>query len=123
MNLQPRSAPLSAPSAPSAPAATTAQRDLPTLLLGAVAIALCTLLLVQIGRGPAGTPAIADLVSNNADATLLAADAGNSEDVVLILDQRAEALLLYRCANQRTVDFKGRTDLRQLFFEARKSGK
>ncbi|MGQ0628329.1 MAG: hypothetical protein ACT4PL_09560 [Phycisphaerales bacterium] len=97
------------------------RRDPFAMALAVMAAVLCGVLLLQIGRG--GERAMADLVSNNADATLLAADAGNSEDVVLVLDQRSEALLLYRCANQRTVDFKGRTDLRQLFFEARKSGK
>jgi hypothetical protein len=68
-----------------------------------------------------GTPAIADVAVAGTDHGLLASD-GGGDDVLLVLDQRNEEVLLYRPVNGRTVDFRARYLLRDLFNEARASG-
>ncbi len=65
-----------------------------------------------------GTPAIADVAVTGSDHGLLASD-GGGDDILIVLDQRNEELLLYRPMNGRTVDFRGRFTLRQLFADAR----
>jgi len=99
------------------------RRDRGSWVLLALAMFIGGLVVVQMSRLAGGTPAYADLVATAGEHTLLTVEAGNSEDVLVVLDHRAEALLLYRCLNQRSIEFKGRTDLRQLFFDARKLGK
>jgi hypothetical protein len=68
------------------------------------------------------TPAHAELVAGNPDAAALTVEAGN-EDILIVLDQRAETLLLYRVENQRALEFKGRIDLRDAFFEAKRASR
>ncbi|MFT3683968.1 MAG: hypothetical protein QM783_03400 [Phycisphaerales bacterium] len=68
-----------------------------------------------------GTPAIADVAVTGSDHGLLTSD-GGGDDVLLVLDQRTEELLLYRPSNGRTIDFRARYALRDLFNEARASG-
>ncbi len=122
-------APATAQSAlqPSAPqpsaAANSPRRDWPATLLTGLALLVGGLLAAQLSQLLSGAPAVADLVAANSEFTLLTTDAGNSEDVALVLDQRGETLLLYRCLNQRSIEFLGRTDLRELFFTAKRSGK
>lgn len=67
------------------------------------------------------TPAIADVAIAGADHGLLTSD-GGGDDVLIVLDQRNEELLLYRPLNGRSVDFRGRFSLRELFVEARING-
>jgi hypothetical protein len=68
-----------------------------------------------------GTPAVADVAIAGTDHGLLTSD-GGGDDVLVVLDQRNEELLLYRPVNGRTIDFRGRFSLRQLFTEARATG-
>ena len=67
------------------------------------------------------TPAFADIAIAGTDHGLLTSD-GGGDDVLIVLDQRAEELLLYRPFNGRTIDFRGRFSLRDLFTEARLTG-
>jgi len=97
-------------------------RDWAAIGLTASALAVGGLIATHLSRLVGGTPAAADLVASNQEFTMLTADAGNGEDVVVSLDQRGEALLVYRCVNQRSIDFKGRFDMRELFFAAKRSG-
>ena len=99
------------------------QRDWAAIGLTACALAVGGLITTHLSRLVGGTPAAADLVSSNQEFTMLTAEAGSGEDVVVALDQRGEALLLYRCVNQRSIEFKGRFDMRELFFAAKHSGK
>jgi len=65
-----------------------------------------------------GTPALADVAIPGAEHAAVTSD-GGGDDILVIVDQRSEDLLLYRPVNGKTVDFKGRHALRQLFAEAR----
>lgn|GEM_PF-1936179 len=44
---------------------------------------------------------------------------GGDQDLLMVLDQRAEELLIYRPDGPRSLDFVGRASLRELFVEAR----
>lgn len=69
-----------------------------------------------------GGPALGDLVASGTEQTLLTVDGGGSDDVLVVLDQRAEELLVYRPSGGRGVEFRGRYALRALFAEARATG-
>ncbi|HYC99916.1 MAG TPA: hypothetical protein VEB22_01710 [Phycisphaerales bacterium] len=68
-----------------------------------------------------GTPAVGDVAVAGADHGLLTSE-GGGDDVLIVLDQRNEELLLYRPVNGRSIDFRGRFPLRELFNEARATG-
>ncbi len=96
-----------------------------TLALIASAAVLSGLVLSQIaGRDVSArvleSAAIAQSVNQGgpSEVSLLATDIG-TEDVLVLIDQRREDLMLYRIANQRNIDFKGRESLRELFVQAR----
>lgn len=99
------------------------ERDWAAIGLTACALTVGGLIATHLSRLVGGTPAAADLVASNQEFTMLTAEAGNGEDVVVALDQRGEALLMYRCVNLRNIEFKGRFDMRELFFAAKHSGK
>ena len=101
----------------------TRPRDRAAAALCVGAVLLAGLLAAQVSRLVGGAPAMADLVASSTESTVLTVDAGSGEDVVVVLDQRAESLMLYRCMNQRSLDLKGIYDLRQLFFEAKRAGR
>jgi len=84
------------------------------------AVILAGLLAAQLGRlAPFGAgPAYAGNVSEIADSVVLTADAGNQEDVCLILDRRAEQLTVYG-VDQRTLVFLATYDVGGLFNNAR----
>jgi len=93
------------------------------LLLSAGALLACAAWAWMSGPLSAlrGTPAVADVALAGADHGLLTSE-GGGDDVLVILDQRNEELLLYRPVNGRTIDFRGRFALRDLFNEARATG-
>ncbi len=65
----------------------------------------------------------ADVVAAGGEFAALTADTG-SEDILVILDQRAEQLLVYGVRNQNAIEFRGRQSVSELFLEARRaSGK
>lgn len=87
-------------------------------LAGSAAV-LAGLLIVQLGRVGAPTPAWADVAVLKNEFAAATVDAGG-EDMLLVLDQRGEALLVYDVFNQATLRFNGREDLRQMFQRARR---
>lgn len=64
---------------------------------------------------------MAGVVSSSNEFTLLTADAG-SDDVLLVLDGRAETLFAYRVVNQTRLDMVRRWDVKALFTEGKSAG-
>lgn len=85
-------------------------------LLVALAAALAVLIGVQALR--LGTPARADVVSSTGGLTVMTAEA-SSQDVLLVLDGRAEELMVYRVENQNSIELHNRYSLPRVFAEAR----
>lgn len=109
----------------------SARRLAPTVWLWASAFILAGLLIVQLGRiggdgtgtsSPLFTPtAKADLISKVADQTMLTFNAGN-DDVLVILDTRAEQMLTYRIKNQTTLELINVYSLPELFATGQRIG-
>lgn len=99
----------------SAPAAHQGTRGLwiSAAMLAGVAMLLGGRLLTPV-------PAYADVASQAGEFAALTTDAG-SDDLLIVLDQRAEALLVYHVKNQTSLEFRGREDLRDLFIQARRA--
>lgn len=78
---------------------------------------LALLVVVQAGRvlGPAAS---AEMVARVGSYTVLTADAG-TEDAVLVLDGRKELLLVYQMENQTALDLYKKYELPRLFQDAR----
>jgi hypothetical protein len=102
-----------------APDQATARAGLPRWALSLSAGALLVLILVQIGRIGSASPAFADLVNQSADYQMLTVH-GGLDDILVVVDQRAESVLVYR-ATQSGVQFFVRKDLKELFFQARQA--
>ena len=85
--------------------------------LWASAIVILGLILVQSSR-LVGSRAQAEMVSNSGGYTVMTAD-GGTDEVLIILDERSEEMFVYRVENQRSVDIKERVSLSQLFTDAR----
>jgi hypothetical protein len=85
--------------------------------LWASAFVLASLAVVQAGRLTGGQ-ARADLVSQVGSYTVLTADAG-TEDVLLMLDTRKEQVLVYKVENQNAIELYKRYELPRLFQDAR----
>ncbi len=62
----------------------------------------------------------ADVAAWGNEFAALTTDIG-SEDLVVVLDQRAEQLLMYHVRNQNAIEFRGRQSLSELFLEARRA--
>lgn len=62
-----------------------------------------------------------DVVSQVGPYTVLTFDGGN-EDILLVLDSRAEDLYSYRVVNQNRLDLLGRESLSEMFASARLAG-
>ncbi len=108
----------------------------PSALLWASAFVLAGLILFQLGRSraPVGgrTPETAlaaamtmtmgdGSVSRVGDYTVMTFNAGN-DDVLAVLDGRAEELFLYRVRNMTEFELIGRENLPNLFATGRKLG-
>lgn len=102
-----------------AAAPTPMQSRAATWALCASAVVLLVLIFSQIGRLAGGTPAMADLVNQSGDYQMLAVH-GGLDDVLVVVDQRSESVLVYR-ATQTGVQFFGRRDLKEIFFQARQA--
>ncbi len=85
--------------------------------LWASAFVLIGLILVQSAR-TLGNRAQAEMVSASGGYTVLTAD-GGTDEVLILLDERSEELYVYRVENQRSVDMKERVSLSRLFTDAR----
>ncbi len=80
--------------------------------LGACAIVLGGVLVTNLTR-PAQAM-LPDVVASSGDFAVLSSVTG-VEDAVIVLDQRAEEVLLYLPKNQNSIEFKGRQSLKDLF--------
>lgn len=87
------------------------------VLLWASAFVLAGLVILAAGR-PLVEPATADMVVSQGAHTMMTADAGNDE-ILLILNNRNETLTIYRVVNQNSVELFRRYDLPQMFSDAR----
>jgi hypothetical protein len=86
--------------------------------LAASAVVLAGLLIAQLGRVGAPAAAYADVVAMQGGFSAATVEAG-SGDILIVLDQRSEALAIYDVFNVSTLRFVGREDLRQMFARAR----
>jgi hypothetical protein len=87
--------------------------------LTASAFVIGAVVVVQAGRLLTGGPAQADLVSTSGVFTALTSEATNSNDVLLVLDGRAEELLVYKVENQNAVELYKKYNVPRLMSEAR----
>ncbi len=106
---------------PARPPARPPARRSGEFALWASASVLTVLILSQVGRLMSGAPALADVTAVSGEFQMLSVDAG-SDDICVVLDQRGEALVIYR-ATQTGLQFLGKRDLREMFFQARQAGK
>lgn len=68
--------------------------------LWASALVILALVIVQAGRMDPGGMAFAD-VADNGTVVMINADAGGGEDVIVLLDQRAERIYVYSLVNRQ----------------------
>ena len=103
---------------PDSTTTTPARRFNPSAVsLWASALVILALVIVQAGRMDPGHLAFAD-VSEIGDLTILNADAGGGEDVVVILDRRDERVYVYGLLN-RNPELLVAENLAELFTRAR----
>ncbi|TVQ64960.1 MAG: hypothetical protein EA379_00535 [Phycisphaerales bacterium] len=84
----------------------------------ACAMLIVAMIIVQAGRMAPVNEAWAD-VSQVAGLSILTASSGDNEDVLCILDTRAEKLLVYSVVNRNSVELQQAVDLGAVFTEAR----
>lgn len=87
--------------------------------LWASAIVVFALILTQAGR-LVGSAAHAEMVSTAGQYTVLTAD-GGTDDVLVLLDQRTEEVFVYRVGGNRRLELAERQNLSQLFADARRA--
>lgn len=103
------------------------------LALTASAFILAALLLIQLanlgarGRAPWHNPASlahADLVTTafGGEQTMLTFNSGGSDDVLVVLDSRAEQMLTYRVKNQSAIELIHVYSLPELFATGQRMG-
>lgn len=78
------------------------------------------LLMAQVARLLTPAPARAELVASAGEFVALTAD-GGTDDLLAVVDQRAEAMLIYQVKNQNALELRGRLDLRRVFVEGRRA--
>lgn len=103
-----------------APGGTPRRAALPDGALWLSALVLLVLILVQ-AAGSGLPSARADLVSSVGDYTMLTFDAGN-DDVLLVMDGRAEELYAYRVKNQNSLELIAPYQLKAIFMETKRLG-
>ena len=103
-------------STPGAPVSRPPADRIRTLLWCAVA----ALAVSTVGEAWRAMEARADVAAWGSEFSVLTTDIG-SEDLVVVLDQRAEQLLLYHVRNQTALEFRGKQSLSELFLEARRA--
>lgn len=86
--------------------------------LWASAFVLAGLVVAQAGRLGAGNQARAD-VSSVGELTILTSDTGNRDDVILIMDARSDALLIYGVENRNRVELYQNIRVSEFFTQAR----
>ena len=100
----------------------TRQRINPSVgALWASAFVLAGMVIVQAGRLGIGNEAAA-VVSNVGEMTVLTANTGSNEDVILVLDDRTDALLIYGVENRNRVELFQNLKVSEFFQQARTQG-
>ncbi len=89
----------------------------PGASLWASACIIMALIIVAAGRMPGGA-AYAEMVAQVGAYTVLTADGGN-EEVLLVLDNHNEQVFVYKVVNQKSVQLYQKLDLKRLFKDAR----
>lgn len=98
-----------------------------TLPLLAGALVLLGLVIVQAGKGGQSSPvapatAFAEMAAvAGGYAAMTTRGQSSSEELLYVLDQRAERLMVYRVENQRDVVLQRTEDLARVFAQARAS--
>lgn len=106
------------PAAPStSPATGRATKASPMVALWASAFVLAGLVLTQADR-LIGTRAQAELVSRVGGYTVLTAD-GGTDEVLILLDHRTEELFVYSIENQTSIELDQSLDVAGLFRDAK----
>jgi len=90
----------------------------PAIVLWASAFVLAGMILTQADRLGAGAQARAELVSQTGSYTVLTAD-GGTDEVLVLLDHRDENLYVYSIENQRAITLHERLSLAELFHDAK----
>ncbi|MFI4917006.1 MAG: hypothetical protein ACIAS6_10940 [Phycisphaerales bacterium JB060] len=96
-----------------------------TLPLLASALVLAGLVIVQAGRTGASSPiapatALAEMAAVGGGYSAMTTQGqSSSEELLYVLDQRAERLMVYRVENGRTLVHQRTEDLAQVFAQAR----
>lgn len=90
----------------------------PHAVLWAAAVVLAGLVIVQSSR-LGGGEARAELVTQVGGFTLMTANAGSSEDVVVTIDNRREVLMVYKVVNQGSLELFKKYELPRVFADAR----
>lgn len=91
------------------------------VVLWASALLLFGMILTQASRLNGPGVALAGNVSELGDQIILTADAGNSEDLLLVLDSRADRLLVYGIANSQTFELRANYQISTLFASGKAS--
>lgn len=92
------------------------RRPSPNALLGASATLLAALIVLFASR--TGSTARADLVGQAGTLTALTLT-GASQDVLVVLDGRAEELMVYRLENQSALELYAKYSVPRMFTDAR----
>lgn len=87
--------------------------------LSASALVIAALIIVQGSRLLTGEPARADLVTSSGSFTVLTAETTNSNDVLLVLDSRAEELMVYRVESQNNLELYKKYNVPRMMADAR----
>ena len=103
-----------------APQSPPHRRGLPNAALWASAVVLLVLTIIQ-ATGSGIPAARADLVSSVGDYTMLTFDGGN-DDVLLVMDGRAEELYAYRVKNQNSLELIAPYQLKAIFLDSKRIG-
>ncbi len=95
--------------------------DTPAAILWATALLLLALVMVQADRLADPMRAEAGNVATIADLTILTADGGDNEEILLIADVRDGMLFVYGTQNRNSVELYQTQDLGELFQGARRA--
>jgi len=93
------------------------QHDVPSAALWASAFIIVALIIVEAGR-TTGSLAMAEMVSQAGEYTVMTTEGGTDEPL-FVIDERREKLLVYQVEQQRRVQLRTIEDLPQLFRDAR----